>query len=470
MKSEKLSQHFFWLVTILVMSVLVLPTLFKQGMFTDGMLYSTVASNLAGGKGTFWHLYNSETLYPGFYEQPPLYFWILASLYKIFGDSIFVERFYDAFMLFLTAFLIHKNWQTVVSEELKKLSFVPVFFWITIPVVFWAYSNNMLEITVSVFVLSATFFIFKYYFSLSNKQHLLLAGLFLTAGFLTKGFVALFPLAIPFFYYLIFSKFSIKKWIVESILLMLIPLMVTGLIFSFDSSRSGFVTYLTQRVLHSIKEVSTVNSRFYILGRLGMELLPVVGFNVLFYLVRLAYGYKDKIVFNKKVTFLLLIALSASVPLIVTKEQRGFYLVNSMPYYSLTVSLLFVPMWKRIIDYLSAKKTVIKFGISITTVLIVSTIILTAFQTDEYSRDEAIIKDVMKLKPFLRNEKIISVDKATWDRWSFHSYFMRRCGISLDYSNNHRFFLTQKQNPQVDTTLYRKVGINTLYFDLYEKK
>ncbi len=470
MKSCKNSQCFFGLITILVMSALVLPELFKQGMFTDGLLYSTVASNLYHGKGTFWHLYNSATLYPGFYEQPPLYFWILASFYKIFGDSIFVERFYDAFMLFLTAFLIHKNWQTLVSVELKKLSFVPVFFWITIPVVFWAYSNNMLEITISVFALSSTFFIFKYYFTEDKRLFLLLAGLFLTGGFLTKGFVALFPLSIPFFYYLVFKKFSIKKWLIESFYLMLIPLLVTGLIFSFDNSRSGFVRYLTHRVFHSIREVSTVNSRFYILGRLGMELLPIIGLNVLFYLVRLVYGYKDKIAFNKKVIFLLLIALSASVPLIITKEQRGFYLVNSMPYYSLSISMFFMPMWKNIIDYLSKKKQVIKLGIPIATVLIVSTIIFTAFQTDKYSRDEAIIKDVIKLKPILKNEKIISVDKATWDHWNFHSYFMRRCGISLDYSKNHKFFLTIKGNSKVDTSLYRNLNLKTLYFDLYKMK
>ena len=118
--TKKNQSLFFWLFAGFVLVVLVLPNLLKHGMFMDGLLYSTVANNLVHGKGTLWHLYNSDTLHRGFYEQPPLYFWIMAGFYKIFGDSIFVERFYDFLMLILSGFLIHKNWQMAVSEKLSK--------------------------------------------------------------------------------------------------------------------------------------------------------------------------------------------------------------------------------------------------------------------------------------------------------------------------------------------------------------
>ncbi|MCD6366513.1 MAG: glycosyltransferase family 39 protein, partial [Bacteroidales bacterium] len=277
-------KYFFFLFTVLVAIILVLPNLLKHGMFMDGLLYSTVANNFAHGKGAFWHLYNSDTLHCGFYEQPPLYFWIMAGFYKIFGDSIFVERFYDFLMLLLSGFLIHKNWQMIVPGKLSKYSFFPVIFWITIPVCFWAYSNNMLEISVSVFALASSLFLFKYYFKGQKMVYLIMAGFFLIAGGLTKGFVAMFPLAIPFFYYLFIQRFSFKKWLLDSIVLSIIPVLAIGSIFLFETSRSGFTTYLTQRVFHSISDVSTVGSRFHIMERLVMDLLP------LFFLIFLFFG------------------------------------------------------------------------------------------------------------------------------------------------------------------------------------
>ena len=438
-------------------------------MFMDGLLYSTVADNFAHAKGSFWHLYNSDTLHSNFHEQPPLYFWIMAGFYKIFGDSIYVERFYDFITLVLSAFLIHKNWQVVASEKLKKYSFLPIIFWITIPVCFWAYANNMLEISVTVFVLSSSFFLFKYYFKQSQKQYLIIAGFFLIAGFLTKGFVALFPIAIPFFYFIVFHKIALRKWLTDSLLLSIIPIFVIAIIFLFENSRTGFTTYLTQRVFHSISSVSTVNNRFHILGRMSMELLPIILLNFLILTIRfLAKRKKSELYFDRKFLFLLLIALSASLPLMITKEQRGFYLVNSFPYYAITIVWLFIPMWQKIVDYLSERNWAKKWGHIIGISLIVIGLSYSFLQIGKYNRDEKILKDIEVLQPILKNKNIISVNKELWKRWNLHSYFMRFMNISLDRASKHDYFLTKK-NIVLDDKAYTKVKIRTMAFDLYKK-
>lgn len=451
------------------MIILVLPNLLKYGMFMDGLLYSTVANNFAHAKGSFWHLYNSDTLHSNFHEQPPLYFWIMAGFYKVFGDSIFVERIYDFVMLLLSGFLIHKNWQMLVPKKMSKYSFLPVIFWITIPVCFWAYANNMLEISVSVFVLATTFFLFKYYFQQSKKIYLIIAGVFLISGGLTKGFVALFPIVIPFLIFIFFQRFSFKKWLLESILLTIVPVIVIGLIFMFETSRSGFTIYLTQRVFHSISDVSTVDNRFHILGRLAMELLPIILLNFLILTIRfLAKRKKSELYLDRKFLFLFLIALSASLPLMVTKEQRGFYLVNSFPYFAMGIAWFFIPMWQKIVDYLSEKKWMKRWGSVIGILLLTSGMLFSFIQIGKYSRDENILKDIVVLKSVVKNEKIISVNTKMWERWNLHSYFMRFMNISLDREEKQTYFLTEK-NKEFNNSAYHKLKINMLSFDLYKK-
>ncbi len=463
------SKYFFWLFTCFLIVILVLPNLLKHGMFMDGLLYSTVANNFAHGKGTFWHLYNTDTLHRGFYEQPPLYFWIMAGFYKIFGDSIFVERFYDFVMLLLSAFLIHKNWQVLVPCKFSRYSFLPVLFWIMTPVCFWAYSNNMLEISVSVFALSSSFFLFKYYFREPKGVYLIIAGFFLIAGGLTKGFVALFPLVIPFFYYLLIRRFSLRKWFFDSVLLSVIPVFVIVLIFLFETSRSGFTIYLTQRVFHSITSVSTVDNRFHILGRLASELLPVVLLNLLIFGIRRISRRKNgKLFFDRKFFFLFLIALFASVPLMVTKEQRGFYLVTSLSYYALSIAWLLIPVWQKMVNYLAERKWLKKRGHIIGAFLIIIALLFSGMQVGKYNRDEEVLKDIEVLKPILKNKKLISVNTKLWERWNIHSYFMRSMGVSLDTKSKWKYFLTEKNKMSGDST-YKKVEINTTFFDLFKK-
>src|SRR3974390_1549393 len=96
----------FWVFTISVLIALVVPVLIKDGMFMDGMLYTCVAKNLSQGIGSFWLPRFSETLHPLFDQQPPLGFGIMAVFFKLFGTSIYVERFYSFVTLCLGAFLI----------------------------------------------------------------------------------------------------------------------------------------------------------------------------------------------------------------------------------------------------------------------------------------------------------------------------------------------------------------------------
>ncbi len=50
----------FWVFTISVFIIAILPSLIRDGMFIDGIQYAAVSKNLANGLGTFWAPYMSQ--------------------------------------------------------------------------------------------------------------------------------------------------------------------------------------------------------------------------------------------------------------------------------------------------------------------------------------------------------------------------------------------------------------------------
>lgn len=49
----------------------------------DGLFYSSIARNLSNGVGTFWQTHFSNTLFPRFYEHPPLALGIQSLFLKL---------------------------------------------------------------------------------------------------------------------------------------------------------------------------------------------------------------------------------------------------------------------------------------------------------------------------------------------------------------------------------------------------
>src|SRR6218665_3626225 len=88
------THKYLWFITIAVFTLLLLPPLLQDGMFLDGVTYASIARNLAEGRGSAFTLHYTQTLYPKFYEHPQLQFILQSLLFRVMGDSIFVERLY----------------------------------------------------------------------------------------------------------------------------------------------------------------------------------------------------------------------------------------------------------------------------------------------------------------------------------------------------------------------------------------
>ena len=80
---------------IMVLSIFILlcaPALFTEGMFMDGLMYATVAKNLAHGEGSFWFLKFSDTYLTSFHEHPPLIFGLQSFYHQNLQQNIVLLR------------------------------------------------------------------------------------------------------------------------------------------------------------------------------------------------------------------------------------------------------------------------------------------------------------------------------------------------------------------------------------------
>jgi len=464
------NKHFpFWIFTAAVLIALVVPVLIQDGMFMDGLLYACVAKNLSQGIGTFWHPHYSPTMHSLFDQQPPLGFGTEAIFFKLFGTSIYVERLYSFLTLCLGAFFIVKIWRLIFREEksMQNIAWLPVLFWIIIPVCFWSYSNNMLECTMVIFDLLTIFFILKF-FEKNFFLHHALAGVFIFLASLTKGFQGLFPLAAIFFYWLVYKKISFLRMIVCSVLLLSVVSLIYILILQNPSAKDGLTFYLHNRVQHSIASVITVENRFYLIGRLLQELIAPIAISLLLYLL-LQKKYSEQKNYSTHFIFFLLIGISASFPLIVTLEQRGFYLVTSLPFFAISISMISASYVTAAIEKM--KPQIISFRIfRFATIAVLSgSIIFSCLQIGKFSRDEEMIHDVHLIGKVVPEKTMLGSSMELWENWPLQEYFIRHYYICMGADMNEKYDFILIDSPEKIPVGLKteKADISTVKYHLY---
>ncbi|MFA7410019.1 MAG: glycosyltransferase family 39 protein, partial [Bacteroidales bacterium] len=258
---------FFWLLTALAFAGLLLPFLFHDGMFLDGLTYASISRNMSEGIGSLWKPHYTATLYPSFYEHPPLVFGIQSLFFRVLGDGIMTERLYSLSTALMTVWGIVAIWKLFSRDtRLANYSWLPVLLWIMTPVVFWSYRNNMLENTLTPFTLFAIWFLCKA--TLTGRYWWLLpASLLIFASFLSKGPVGLFPLVTIPVYALSVKKIFDLKDLSFSTLAILLPIFFLLILFWVaPDAKISLQNYLNSQLIPSLsgsREVTSA-SRFTI--------------------------------------------------------------------------------------------------------------------------------------------------------------------------------------------------------------
>ena len=311
---------FALLVLATVWVWMIAPFWLQEGMFLDGLIYASVAQNLADGLGSFWApVYQPSASVP-YSEQLPLFTGLESLFFRALGGSVWTERLFlgCAWMVHVLGIrALQRRWWPELREE---ASWWAVSVWSLIPLVAWGMGNHVQEMWMSAFALWAVV-------ALSLERWSWLGGVLTVAAYLFKGPQGLFPLVwLPLAsIFGIIQKQTFRKSFAWAFAFILLSFAVLWL---WDDARLALVRNAENRLVRTFTAVRAVNttSRFWLLGPMLAQWGIILAATVVF--ARIRYG-AVRFVGDRRTAAFLLFSLCASLPLLITREQRDFYLIPS---------------------------------------------------------------------------------------------------------------------------------------------
>lgn len=433
-------------------------------MFLDGLMYAAIAKNLAMGQGEFWNLFYTDTFYTQFNEHPPLVFGLQSLAFSLFGDHLWVERWYSLGTYFLISGLMYKIW-TFLGKS-KSTFWLPMLFLSLIPLMTWSTANNMLENTMSIFTCATVYFYLR---STNGSRYffLILSSSMVLFAFLSKGFTGLYVLVFPLSYSLFSKQKSSVRGFLDSLFIAVLSVTMLLIIFYVnDDSLQALSRYYDRQVVGSLEHVVTVKSRFYILSKLLTELLIPIGLILLVFL----WIRKRKEPFNASIDrsqafAFFALGLCGVLPIIISLKQSGFYIVTTFPFFAIALALFTVKSFVVFQhDILLNKLRLVQI---VCGVLLVGTISLYMVFANRIGRDKEKIVMIQEFDTLIRNDEIVFIPEYMWSDWNIHAYFSRFKNVSLSAeapSDGALFLSKSQQGDDFELTLQ-----SGSYF-LYRKK
>ncbi len=469
------TERYAWLFYVAVFGifwVLVSPYILGERMFMDGLYYATISRNLAHGLGSFWNPHFTLTLFPAFHEHPPLAFGLESLFFRVLGDSIYVEKLYSLLTLAVLSGVVVSLWQTISRQ--RHYGWMPLLLLISVPVVGWGVCNNMLENTLTIFTAASVLFFFKGE-SASRWVYFFVAGVMLSLGFLTKGFVAFFPLSLPFIYWMMMRNKSFGKMTAETAIMVAAAVVPLGVLCAvFPVAKESLWQYFQQQVVKSVMTLATVDSRYYILGQVFLESLPMLLLAAIVLGISRLKGVIKEIGRSQirlSMVFLLL-GMTGVVPIMISMKQSGFYIIATFPMFALGLSVLLYPVVHHFFLKIHFTSKVLRWFRSMVFAILIIGIGLSLYLSNHYTRDYEQIQDSKMILKEIPENSTINICNELYKNWGVRAYFARMKNVSLDDNMNHKhdFFLI-KTAACFDTLAgdYVRVDLKTTKFKLYRR-
>jgi len=470
----------FAIFSLTVCLVLILPDLVQHGMFMDGVQYAIVSKNLALEKGSFWLPYLSSSwakMYSNsFLEHPPLAYYLQSKFFLLFGYSFFTEKIYCFSTAVASAFLIYKIWTLVFKQNQYLLPYwwLAILLWFITPSVFWSFRNNMLENTLSIMVLLASYFSLKAIYAQRAKTvYVIIAGCFVFLGSLTKGVPGFFPITIFFCYHLLINNLSLKKTILYTTILIIVPLVLYALIFVYNpDAKASMLFYLKNRLLNRISTEHTVENRFTIMFWLFTDQLVNLALCLLLIIIFKAKLFLNALTKNeyKWILFFFAFGICGVLPLSFTHVQRAVYFVPALPFFGMAFAVFLAKGLAILITKINYKLFKI-ITICIYTFLFI-TLGLSVLLIGKTGRDEKVLTEINKIGLIIGDNKQVGTTNEIYEKWDFQFYLLRYYDITLDPSmdklQDYKLFEKEKA---IDTVFnYKKMPIELERYSLYKKR
>lgn len=421
----------FWLLLIGLFLILVSKSLLTEGMFFDGVTYASISRNMAEGQGTFWNPHYTQTLYPEFRQHPPLALGMEALAFKAFGDHWWVEKAYSVLMFLLSGLFIALIWKRTTNN--LRWTWLPMLFWLAMPLVSWSATNNLLENTMSVFVLLSVYLMIVGY-QRHHKIWLFLSAFALLLAFLSKGFTGLFPLVFPILYCAFDQK---RKWIqgpIDSLILLVAVAVFAGIMFLVCPGSFGYIKdYIRLQVIGGGLYEATASSRFYIVFALLQQLIipSVIAMALVICKARSKVNSKVFEFPPDQGWFygFLVLGLLGVLPIMVSVKQRDFYMLAALPFFALAcghITLSMLTLW------LPKMTPIVRRWMTVgASCIMLLGLVLNLIHIGKYGRDEALIEEVKQRIAESEGNNVIEISQEEYTQWAKHAYFMRYGKISL---------------------------------------
>ncbi|HMG14420.1 MAG TPA: hypothetical protein VK590_03165, partial [Saprospiraceae bacterium] len=453
-----------------------LPRLVTQGMFPDGLLYSSIARNLAIGKGSSWqpffsHGYWLDFVKPIYYENLPLMLIVESFFFRLFGEYWWVEKLFSFVVLGINLSLLIHIWN-ILSKTFVVLSgfaFLPLILWYLMPTVIWGNPNNLMDSFQLIFCLLATGILIRSAFQEDKFSWLFafLGGLVIFIGVLAKGPVGFFPVVIPFLIYLLFKQKHTWRGFFLSAVSFLTALLSIILLCYYNPSAYDFIKeYWFQRlnpVLNGTRSDADLRGLYHlkVLYLILIEISPLIGLIVIIVLYRY---FKKSIKYleeeNRKLGILfLLIGLSATLPIIISSRQNAIYIIPALPFFALGFSFFIL--------YFSAHSLKIKLAsykfkrplaiFSFT--FLIGTLIYCFNLFGTPGREKDILSEISKFSKWIPRGESVLVGNNTNSDFSAHTYFQRFKEIEIsNIPSKQHFMLIDKLKDSISGDLIKDLG------------
>ena len=421
----------FWLLLIGLFLILVSKNLLTEGMFLDGVTYACISRNMACGLGSFWNPSYTQTIGHVFHSHPPLAFGLEALFFKVLGDHWWVEKLYSVLAFLFTGLLIALIWKRTTNN--LRWAWLPLLFWLVMPLATWCATNNMLENTMSVFVLLSVYLMIVGY-QRNHKIWLFLSTFTLLLAFLSKGFTGLFPLVFPILYCAFDQK---RKWIqgpIDSLILLVSIAVFAGIMFLVCPGSFGYIKdYIRLQVIGGGLYEATTSSRFYIVFALLQQLMIPYVIAMALVICKARSKVNNK-VFEfppDKAWFyvFLIMGLVGVLPIMVSVKQRDFYMLAALPFFALACGHITLSMLTLWLPKITPKvRGWMTLGAGCVVLL---GVVLNVVHIGKYGRDEALIEEVKQRIAEYEGNNVIEITPEEYTQWAKHAYFMRYGKISL---------------------------------------
>lgn len=453
----------FYLITISIFIGIVGSSLLSDGMFFDGVFYANFSRAMAADFQGFWTLKDCLTC-EKLYGHPPLAVFLESIWFYVLGNSLYVERVYSISTYFISGLLVHYIFKTIRPKK-AHFSFVAIFLWIVFPLVYWGAANNMLENTMTIFVLSSVLSL--QHAAKSKKNHfIVLAGVFIFLAFLCKGFVGTFPLAFFILYWLIFKTSHFSDILFKTAILLLSFLSPFVCIYLFSEQGANYLNnYFSSQVLNSLQSELTVSSRFYIVWSLINELLSPAIIVFVFWIFNRKNMLKADF---KPFIFFFSLGLLGVLPIMISLKQSSFYIISALPFFAIAISFLITDFFK--LDETKFQK--LKYLKPISLILFVISVGIMFSQVGKIGRDKTKLEDIYSVLNYTDEKNISIHHELFWD-WALNAYFLRYGAVYLNAEKNdtQNLFLIEKNKQDVLLENYNLVkNISLKKYDLYQRK